>query len=91
MDKIKAAQKALTDAQNNAKAALNDYADNILDTYEGKLTAKQARDIAAAVDAGEEAIDAAAKTGVNDALMVPRRPSTRWPRMLSTRLPTRSW
>ena len=68
MDKIKAAQKALTDAQNNAKAALNDYADNILDTYEGKLTAKQARDIAAAVDAGEEAIDAAAKTGVNDAL-----------------------
>ncbi|MCQ5160556.1 S-layer homology domain-containing protein [Clostridium sp. DFI.5.61] len=68
VDEIKAAQKALTDAQNNAKAALNDYADNILDTYEGKLTAKQARDIAAAVDAGEEAIDAAAKTGVNGAL-----------------------
>ena len=68
VDEIKAAQKALTDAQNDAKAALNDYADNILDTYEGKLTAKQARDIAAAVDAGEEAIDAAAKTGVNGAL-----------------------
>lgn len=41
VDEIKAAQKALTDAQNNAKAALNDYADNILDTYEGKLTAKR--------------------------------------------------
>lgn len=68
MEKIEAAQEALTEAQNAAKTALNDYADEILDTYEGKLTAKQAREIAAAVEAGEKAIDAAAETGVDAAL-----------------------